>query len=392
MRSAFLFRPLPWDYGVRNLFRRPMRSLLTLAAITLVVFLVMVVVSFVRGLDSSLAVSGDPRVAIVHSLGASENIENSTMPGNAAGLLRANVAKTERRAGEAYISPELYLGTEVRLVEGAPPAMGLLRGVTPTVTLVRNQFQLLEGDWPKAYEVLVGHLAGTKIGADESDLDVGDTLVIEGRSWRIAGRFATGGSALESEIWCRLEDLQTATIRQDFTLVAVKMRSPADLALVDEFCKDRLDLEWEATPEVAYYAALQRHYGPVRMVSWVVVGLIAAAGAFAGLNTMYGAVVGRVREIAALQTIGFLRRAIVLSIVQEGMLLAAAAALLAAAAALLLLNGTAIRFTMGAFPLQVDHVAVAAGLLSGLAIGIVGAIPPAIRAMRLPVAEALKAI
>lgn len=81
-----------------------------------------------------------------------------------------------------------------------------------------------------------------------------------------------------------------------------------------------------------------------------------------------------------------------LSIVQEALLLASAGALLAAGLALLLLNGTAIRFTMGAFPLAVDHVAVSAGLLSGLAIGILGAIPPAIRALRLPVAEALKAI
>lgn len=101
----FFFRPLPWDYGVRNLFRRPTRSLLTLAALTVVVFLVIVVVSFVRGLDSSLVVSGDPRVALVHSLGASENIENSTMPGNAPGLLSASVEGIQSRAGQAYVSP-----------------------------------------------------------------------------------------------------------------------------------------------------------------------------------------------------------------------------------------------------------------------------------------------
>jgi hypothetical protein len=35
---------------------------------------------------------------------------------------------------------------------------------------------------------------------------------------------------------------------------------------------------------------------------------------------------------------------------------------------------------------------VASGLLTGVAIGVVGAIPPAIRAMRAPVVEALKAI
>ncbi|MBC7853920.1 MAG: ABC transporter permease [Pirellulaceae bacterium] len=388
----FLFRPLPWDYGVRNLFRRPARSLLTLAALTVVVLLVIVVVSFIQGLDASLTVSGDPRVVLVHSLGASENIENSTMPGNSAGLLRANIQDVQTRNGQAYVSPELYLGTEVRLNPEAPAAMGIVRGVAPAAMLVRGQFQLTEGDWPKSQEILVGRLAATKLGAGELDMALGSTLVFEGKSWRVAGRFSTGGSSLESEIWCRLEDLQSATKRQDLTLVALTMHSADDLPLVDEFCKERLDLEWEATPEVSYYASLKKHYGPVRTVAWVIVGLIGGAGAFAGLNTMYGAVVGRVREIAALQTIGFSRRAIALSIVQEAVLLASAGALLATGLALLLLHGIAVRFTMGAFQLRVDHLAVTVGLCSGVAIGALGAIPPAIRAMRLSIVDALKAI
>ena len=44
----FTFRPLPWDYGIRNLLRRPWRSLLTLAALTLVILLVLIVVGFAR--------------------------------------------------------------------------------------------------------------------------------------------------------------------------------------------------------------------------------------------------------------------------------------------------------------------------------------------------------
>jgi len=388
----FFFRPLPWDYGVRNLFRRPTRSLLTLAALSVVVFLVIVMVSFIRGLDASLIVSGDPAVILIHSLGASENLEGSTMPGNAGGLLRASVQGIESRVGQAYVSPELYLGTEVKLSRAAEPTMGLIRGVTPPVTLVRSQFQLTAGEWPRANEVLVGRLAATKLGANANEVAVGNMLTFEDKPWRVSGLFSTGGSSLESEIWCRLEDVQLATKRQDLTIVAMKMRSPQDLPTVDEFCKERLDLEWQATPEVTYYASLQKHYRPVRLVAWIIVGLIAGAGAFAGLNTMYGAVVGRVREIAALQTIGFVRRAIALSIVQEAVLLASTAALVATGVALLLVNGVAIRFTMGAFQLRVDHVAVITGLLSGVLIGVVGAIPPAIRAMRLSIVDALKAV
>src|SRR5439155_11087810 len=76
---VFGVRFLPWEYGVRNLFRRPGRSALTLGALTLVVLLVFVVVGFIRGLETSLAVSGDPNVVLIHSLGASEAVEFSSV-------------------------------------------------------------------------------------------------------------------------------------------------------------------------------------------------------------------------------------------------------------------------------------------------------------------------
>src|SRR5947207_1488935 len=162
------FRLLPWEYGVRNLFRRPGRSALTLLGLTLVVLLVFVVVGFIRGLESSLAVSGDPRVVLVHSLGASENVENSSIPGRTTGLLAASLEAIQRRAGPGdnrvtYASAELYLGTEI-VTEGDTPSLGLVRGVTLSALLVRRKVQIVEGRWPGPGEVLVGRLASTKLG------------------------------------------------------------------------------------------------------------------------------------------------------------------------------------------------------------------------------------
>src|SRR5205823_14970934 len=107
---------------------------------------------------------------------------------------------------------------------------------------------------------------------------------------------------------------------------------------------------------------------------------------------VYGAVTGRVRELATLQTIGFVRRAIALSLIQEGALLAAAGALIAGILGVFVIQGAAVRFTMGAFALNVDGTTLLVGFGAGLLIGIVGSLPPAIRAMRLLVAEGLKAV
>ena len=387
-----LFRRLPWEFAVRNLFRRPLRSALTFAGLATVIVLVFVSLGFIRGLEKSLARSGDPRVAIVFALGMGKNLEYSSIPARTADLLPASLEGIQRRFGRKYASPELYLATLLNVGDRQQLSTGLIRGVTPAALLVRRQVEITEGQWPGPGEVMVGRLAAAKLGVGQEQLAVGQTIEMEGRTWRISGRFAAAGSAFGSEIWCRLDDLQQAMKRQDLSLVAVTLRPDANFAEVDLFCKERKDLELQTIRETDYYADLQRDYGPIRWLAWLVALLVAAAGVFAGLNTMYGAVVGRVRELATLQTIGFSRRAILLSLAQESVILALAASLFAAAVALAAVNGMAVRFTMGAFELRIDSVAMLIGLSAGFLLGLIGSIPPAIRALRMPVVDGLNAV
>jgi ABC-type lipoprotein release transport system permease subunit len=223
-------------------------------------------------------------------------------------------------------------------------------------------------------------------------MTVGKSVEFEGQSWRISGRFVAGGAAYESEIWCKLADFQTTTKRQDLSLVAMLLSPGSSAAEVELFCKERTDLELRAIRETDYYASLQQHYKPVRLLAWLVVVLVSGAGIFAGLNMMYGAVAGRIREIATLQAIGYRRRAILISLVQEGVLLASAGSLLSGVIALTMLNGVAVRFTMGAFTLRIDSVAILIGCGVGLLLGVLGSLPPALKALRAEVATSLKAI
>jgi hypothetical protein len=57
-----------------------------------------------------------------------------------------------------------------------------------------------------------------------------------------------------------------------------------------------------------------------------------------------------------------------------------------------MLNGLAVRFTMGAFTLRIDGVAILIGCGVGLLLGVVGALPPALKALRAEVAASLKAV
>lgn len=385
---------LPWEYGVRNLTRRPGRTGLTLIALAIVILLIFVVVGFIRGLERQLAITGDTEVALVYSVNSEENIENSAISAQTPDLLTASVEGAWKRFGINHVSPEMYLGTRVGCVglNEEITSLGLVRGVTNVAPLVRRTVRLVEGHWPGPGEIIVGRLAAAKLGFDSRDLAIGKSLRFENQSWEIVGEFSAGGAAYESEIWCNLSDFQTATQRQDISLVALLLEPGRSTAALELFCKERTDLELRALSETKYYAALQQHYRPVRILAWMVVALVSGAGVFAGLNMMYGAVTGRVREIATLQAMGYRRRAILLSLIQEGALLAAAASLFAGVTAVYLLNGLAIRFTMGAFALRIDSVAILIGCGVGLLLGVAGALPPAWKALRGQVAVSLKAV
>jgi len=391
---------LPWEYGVRNLWRRPLRTLLTALGLTLVVFLLLLVLSFVRGLETTLSTSGDPDVVIIHSVMAEDNLENSAIADSVPTLVKAELAEVVVSHGpNQAVSPEFLVSSVIG--EGGDdrhPSLAVIRGVRPEVFLVRRRAFLEAGTFPQTGEVLVGRLAATKIGIDPAQLAIGQTLNIEGQPRRISGRFAAPGTFLEAEIWCPLDDLKLQMRRpNDLSIVAVLLRPAADrkeqLGEIDYFCRfRRADLELRGSPESAYYDTLRKHYEPLRLMAWLLVALVGLAGGCGAINTMYAAVAGRVREFAALQTLGFPRRALILSLLQESVLLAALATLTATLLALLLLQGLAIRFTMGAFALHLDPLAILVGCGVGLAVGVLGALPPAVRALRIEVAAALKAI
>jgi putative ABC transport system permease protein len=394
-------RALPWDYGVRNLGRRPVRTALTALGLALVVFLLLLVMGFVRGLELSLKQSGDPDVVLLHNANAAENLENSSIADEVPALARTEFAAHVVSYGNsAAVSPELTIAGRVTVGDDqSKPSLAIFRGVDfDRVFLVRKQVSLIEGTLPGPGEVLVGRLTTAKMGVRAEEIAVGRTINVEGKPWRVSGRFAAPGTLLEAEIWCRLDDLKSAMKRpNDVSIVAMRFDPAGDrlkqMGYVDYFCRNRRpDLELLGSREADYYASLQKHYAPMRALAWLLVILVAVAGMCGAANTMYAAVAGRVREFAALQAVGFPRRAIALSLFQESVILSAAATLAAAGLALLLVQGIAVRFTMGAFSLEIDRTALLVGCAAGLGLGILGAIPPTIRAFRMTIPDALKAV
>lgn len=389
-------RLLPFQYAVRNLGRSSARLLLSLSGSTLVVVLVIAAAAFVRGMDQSLKVSGSPHNVILLGAGSEESVERSEIEASVPSLIEATVPGIRARAGVAYISPQVHVMLPVQVDPARPHARQvMIRGITPEALLVHDRVRIIEGRLPTpgADEVMLGRMAGASLGAADADLALGRTLLIDARPWKVVGRFAAPGAVLEGEVWTSLSDIMTATKRTTISCAVVTLDPEgAEFADIAAFTKMRPDLELAAIPEREYYSKLSGFFEPVRIVAWITASLIGLGGLFGGLNTMYAAFVSRVREIGTLQSLGYRRLAIVVSLVQESVLATSAGALAACAIGILLLDGLAIRFSMGAFGLVVDPAVLTLGLGAGLSLGLFGALPPAARCLRLPIPVALKSV
>lgn len=391
-------RLLPVDYGVRNLGRSVLRLCLSVLGSALVVLLVLTAGGFVEGMNTGLRRSGDDRNVMVLGVGSEESLERSEIPASTAQLLGASVPGLRQSAGVTFVSPEVHV--QLPINAGADANAGqliMLRGVTPEALLVHSGAQIAEGRMPRPGqdEVLAGRLAHVKLHLPPQALAVGSKVKIESRTWTVVGRLAAPSSVMDAEIWMPLTDLKQLTKREtDSCVVATLADGPgaAEFADVQAFCRQRLDLEITAMPESSYYARLAALFAPVRVVAYATAGLIALGGLFGGLNTMYAAFASRVRELGMLQCLGFRRSAIVVSLVLEASLATASGAVIAAGVALGLLDGLAVQFSMGAFGLKIDAPVLASGLIAGLLLGVIGAIPPAIRCLRPPIPETLKSL
>lgn len=384
---------LPFEYGVRNLGRSQTRLAATIFASALVVSLVLVAASFVRGMSRSLVMNTDPSNVILVAAGSEESLERSQIDGSAAGVVAADVSGLKERVGVPYVSPEIHVALLIRSRRDSPEELrAVFRGVTPAAFLVHPRAQVVEGRLPKPgkEELMVGSLAAEKMGVDTSTLRVGDQLWFDNRSWKIVGRFRATGTVMDGEIWAPLSDLKMVTKRETVSCIVVTL-GDGDFADVDAFTKQRLDLGLTAIREAEYYASLMRFYRPVQGMVWTTALLIGLAGLLGGLNTMYAAFSARMRELGMLQSLGYSRTAITLSFVQESLVTSAAGTLLGSALCLVILDGFAVRFSMGVFQLSIDHSVLIVGVSAGLLLGVVGALPPAWRCLRIPITQALKA-
>ncbi len=385
---------LPFEYAVRNMTRNPVRLLLSAGGCGLVVLLVMAAGGFVSGMQRSLRTSGSPNNVMLIGAGSEESVERSEIPMRTTGIAATGIRGVERIAGVDAVSPEVHLAIPV-LPAGDAEADAvnmLFRGVTPAAFLVHREARVTTGRFPATGtdEIAIGVLAARGLGWERAEDAIGADLIVDDRPFRIVGLLEADGGVIEGEIWMPVSDLLIVAKRDTLSCVVLRLDSE-NMTSADGFAATRIDLELVALRESDYYASLAAFFTPIRLMVIVTAILVASGGVIGGLNTTYAAFASRVREIGTLQTLGYTRPAIVRSLVLESVLTASIGGLVAAAIGMLVLDEITIRFSMGVFGLAIGPGVLVSSLLAGLLLGVLGAFVPAIRCLRLPVPEALRA-
>jgi len=374
---------LPLDHSIRNLGRRPTRTLLAGLSSAMVAALLVATVAFARGLEGTFSGAADPRTALLLSSVAERDVVRSTAQAGLGSLVQASVP------GILAASDEIHMGTSVMLPGDDTAYSGFVRGVTDAAYEVHRALTLTAGRLPGPGEVMVGRLVAGQTGLQPEQLAIGRSLIVEGAELAIVGHFAAPGTTLEAEIWTPLEPLRGLSQRDDSSCVFVLLDGERAGQLLDLFCNRRLDLELEMVSSEEYYSELADYMRPIRSMAWALSLLIGLAALLGGANTSIASVQDRIRELAALRALGFTSWSIARSLLVEAIVIAAAGALVGLALGRVVLSGASVSLAMSAFELRADAVAVLVAFGSALLIAFLGVLPAALRVVRLPIATAL---
>jgi putative ABC transport system permease protein len=384
---------LPLSYNVRNVLVRWKVTLSALVGISLVVAVLIALTAMANGFRKALKSTGTNENAIVTQRGSGSELSSGFSRDNASIIMVDSRVKRDAQ-GRPMASPEMNVvvalpkrgdGTEVNVT---------VRGVSPMAFAVRQNVKIVEGRTftPGLYELIAGKKAGDRY----QGLEVGGTIKLQRQSWKVVGIFTSDGSSFESEVWGDVEVLAPAFNRAGgFQSLTVRLTGPSVLEKFDADLKANPNMQVQMTSELQYYEGQSGQTANTLTALALFVGIIMGIGAvFGAMNTMYGIVAARTREIGTLRALGFSRVSILTSFMIESAFLALLGGLLGSVLALPInaLSGATggANFSQVAFDFRVDPywlgIAVAAAIFMGLA----GGFLPAWKAARMPITSALR--
>ncbi|MGE5818849.1 MAG: ABC transporter permease [Deltaproteobacteria bacterium] len=387
---------VPVKYILRSSSSRRLTTIFTMLGIALVVFVFTAVLMMAHGVQQTLRSTGsDDNVTVVRKAAMSEIM--SIIDREAAGIV-TNMPEVARSGdGRPLSSKEVVVIINLGKLGGAGISNVTVRGIEEAAFQLRPKVRIVRGrmfEWG-AREVIVGAgITQRFIGAQ-----LGEKIKFGGDLWSVVGIFDSEGSGFDSEIWGDIHQIADAFKRSSFSTVTFRLKNPDDLTeLLTAFEVDNRLQYFVPKREKKFFEEQSEMMAKFIRILGVFVTIIFSTGATIGaMITMYGAVANRTVEIGTLRALGFYRRSILLAFLAESFVLALTGGLLGLALASVLQFFTISTLNFGsfselAFSFALSPSIIASSLGFSLLMGLLGGFLPALRASRLNIIQALRAV
>lgn len=388
---------IPVKYNLRNLRVRWVTTLTTALFTGLLVCASVLVFGLVDGLMHAFTVSADELKLIVLRKG-SDNETSSQIDGETARRLETlEGIASDVGSGLPMCSPEtVTIQTKPR--RGDTIAVNLIvRGMKPAGRALRPGFKIAQGRDLRAGTNEA--ITSRSIAERFQNCGLGESLNINGTDFEIVGLFEAGGSTAESEVWTDVNNLMAAR-RYQAVLYSVVMLQTASReardAIVGRITTNKDEFkDIDVKDEKEYFQSQLTAIQVIRGIGYFLALFLSIGAMFGAANTMYSAVASRVREIGTLRALGFSRSSILASFLFESVVLCLMGGALGCLATLPL-NGMSsgtqnpMMFSEVTFSFRFGPRVMLQGILLATAMGLLGGLFPAVRAVRLNIIQALR--
>jgi putative ABC transport system permease protein len=294
-------------------------------------------------------------------------------------------------AGQPIVLPQAQVSMDANKKADGGPMSFVLGGDGPNFLEYLPEFHLTSGRLftPGLHELV----ASTKCARQLEGFEVGDKRSMAGGDWTVVGQFTMGSSEGICTALTDVDTLNSAFGRNSYNTISVMLDSPGSFALLTKAIQANPTFKLEAKRErEVVEAGMGPLIGMLNFLTYFVGTIMALAATLGAVNSLYAIVDSRRRELATLRAIGFGNTPVVTSILIESIILALPGAFLGAALAWFLFNGFAASPFGFSFKLAVTLPIVGIGIGWALAMGLIGGLLPAVRAARIPVTFALRAL
>lgn len=383
------------SYSLRNLLARRMTTVLTAGGMALVVFVFAAALMLAEGLRSTLVQTGTPGNALVLRKGSKSEIE-SVVERGVASLVETRSEIARDADGSALAASEVVVLINLAKRGTGEASNVMLRGIGQKSLALRPQVRLVSGRMPRFGSSEI--VAGEGVARRFKGAGLGEKLRFGMREWTVVGIFDAGATGFNSEIWGDVDQFMNAFRRNAYTLLLVRLVSEDSLGAFRNGVEADPRLKLDVKAEAVFYAEQSEMMAKFLKILGVSLTAIFSIGAMIGaMITMHAAVAGRVGEIGTLRALGFPRRSILTAFVLEALflgLLGGAVGLLAASGLQLFTISTMNfqTFSELAFGFSLTPGIVFLSLAFGTGMGLLGGLIPALRAARIKIVDALRAV